>query len=324
MVMFILLLMLLAALAYWVEKQQQEQVSYNRYQIEQLREEVKPELEQLNIRTKELQQRLTRQEKKQQAVNEAFNNLLKTRRHLRNDWLLAEADYLLRLASHRLLLARDTGSALAAIQTADERLRETMDPGVTLVRTMLARDISQLKAVPEPDITGLSARISALTHEVDSLPLLSAYTDSRAAEPGATHANKTRVKDWKQLPEAIWGDIKKLLVIREHHGRVIPLLSPKQHFFLIQNLKLKLEQARLALLNTEPAIYRERLQSAIAWIHEFFKQEDPATQAMLAQLKQLASKNIKPALPDISASYRALQNFREQETQKAKRSEGPA
>ncbi len=322
--MFILLIVLLAALAYWVEKQQQEQVSYNRYQIEQLRKEVKPELEQLNTRTKELEQRLTRQKKKQQAVNDAFNNLLKTRRHLRNDWLLAEADYLLRLASHRLLLARDTGSALAAIQAADERLRETMDPGVTPVRTMLARDISRLKAVPEPDITGLSARISALTHEIDRLSLLSAYTDSTAPGASTSDTNKTRVKNWKQLPEAIWGDIKKLLVIRERHGRVIPLLSPKQHFFLIQNLKLKLEQARLALLNAEPEIYRERLQSAIAWIHDFFKQDDPATQAVLVQLKQLASKNIKPVLPDISASYRALRNFRAQQSEKPKRGEGPA
>lgn len=325
LLMFILLLALLAALAYWVEKQQKELANHSRDQIEQLRNEVNPELEQLKTTSRELQQRLTRQEKKQRAVNDAFKSLLKTRRHLRNDWLLAETDYLLRLAGQRLLLARDTGTAVAAIETADARLRETGDPALIPLRTMLASDISRLKAVPEPDITGLSARLSALTHAVDSLPLLSAYTDSHESKaPGAGESSRTKEKDWKQLPAAIWGDIKKLLIIRERHGRVIPLLSPKQHFFLIQNLKLKLEQARLALLNTEPEIYRERLQSAIAWIHEFFKQDDPATQAMLVQLKQLVAKNIKPALPDISASYRALQHFRDQQGDNAKHREGPA
>ncbi len=323
-IMFVLLLGLLAALVYWFEKQQQELAGNTREQIEQLRQQVQPKLEQLNSRNSELQQRLSRQEKQQQALTDAFDNLLKTRRHLRNDWLLAEADYLLRLASHRLLLARDTGSALAAIQAADDRLREMTDPAVTPLRTMLARDISRLRAVPEPDITGLSAHLSALAHEVDSLPLLSAYTDSRVSKPDAAEANKARVKDWQQLPEAIWGDIKKLLVIRERHGRVIPLLSPKQHFFLVQNLKLKLEQARLALLNAEPTIYQERLQSAIDWIHDFFKPDAPATQAILSQLEQLAAENIKPTLPDISASYRALQDFREQQGEKTKRSEDPA
>ncbi len=314
LIIFVLFIAVIAALVYWIEKQQKELASLNRYQIEQLRSELSPELEQLKAGNSELQQRLATQEKNQQALNEAFSNLLKTRRHLRNDWLLAEADYLLRLASHRLLLARDTGSALAAMQTADERLRDLADPAVIPVRNSLAEDINRLKAVPEPDIAGLSARLSALSHAVDSLPLLSAYTARMPTNVEADSAENPRVEDWKQLPEAVWSDIKKLLVIRERHGKVIPLLSPEQHFFLIQNLKLKLEQARLALLNAEQDIYQERLQTAADWIHDFFKQDDPATQAILAQLEQLAAENIKPALPDISASYRALQDFREQQT----------
>ena len=319
LIIFVLFVTVIATLVYWIEKQQKELASHNRYQIDQLRNELAPALEQIKSSNSDLQQRLASQEKNQQALNDAFSNLLKTRRHLRNDWLLAEADYLLRLANHRLLLARDTGSALAAMQTADERLRDMADPAVIPVRNMLAEDINRLKAVPAPDIAGLSARLSALAHGVDSLPLLSEYVDS-TADTNQKPEN-TPVEDWKQLPDAIWADIKKLLVIRERHGRVIPLLSPEQHFFLIQNLKLKLEQARLALLNAEQDIYQERLQTATEWIHDFFKQDDPATEAMLTQLKQLAAENIKPVLPDISASYRALQDFREQQTEQTNSSE---
>ncbi len=313
LIIFVLFVAVIGSLVYWIEKQQKELAISSRYQIEQLRKELTPALEDLKSSTQDLQPRLAAQEKNQQDLNEAFSNLLKTRRHLRNDWLLAEADYLLRIANHRLLLAADTGSALAAMQTADERLHDMSDPAVIPVRNMLAEDIAKLKAVSLPDIAGLSASLSALAHGVDGLPLLSEYVNSKTDTE--QKPKKTQVENWKQLPDAIWNDMKKLLVIRERHGRVIPLLSPEQHFFLLQNLKLKLEQARLALLNAEQAVYEERLQTASEWIKDFFKADDPATIAMQEQLQQLATENIKPTLPDISASYRALQDFREQQMQ---------
>lgn len=317
LIIFVLFVSVIAALVYWIEKQQKELASHNRYQIDQLRNEVSPVLEQIKSSNHDLQQRLAAEETKQQALSESLSNLLKTRRHLRNDWLLAEADYLLRLANHRLLLARDAGSALAAMQAADERLHEMADPAVIPLRKVLAEDINRLKAASTPDIAGLSARLSALAHSVDSLPLLAEYVDSKV--DAQDKPKNTQVEDWKQLPDAIWSDIKKLLVIRERHGRVVPLLSPEQHFFLRQNLKLKLEQARLALLNAEPAIYQERLQTAADWVQDFFKADDPATGAMLKELGQLRAENIKPALPDISASYRALQDLQEQQAEKSNR-----
>ena len=311
LIIFVLFVGVMAALAYWVEKQQQELATHNRYQIDQLRNELAPALEQLKADNRELQQRLSAEEESQQALQQALSNLLKTRRHLRNDWLLAEADYLLRLASHRLLLARDSGSALAAMQAADERLHDMSDPAVIPVRKKLAEDINRLRAVPAIDIAGLSARLSALTESVDSLPLLDEYIDTNTDTDNKPE--NTPPENWQQLPKAIWADIRKLLVIRERHGKVIPLLSPEQHFFLSENLKLQLEQARLALLNAEQAVYQERLQTASNWVGRFFKPDDPASQAMRSELQQLAAEKIKPALPDISASYRALQDLREQQ-----------
>ncbi|VAX08313.1 Uncharacterized protein EC-HemX [hydrothermal vent metagenome] len=318
LIIFVLFIAVIGSLVYWIEKQQKELAINSRYQIDQLRVELAPALVELKSSSHDIQARLIAQEKNQQDLNEAFSNLLKTRRHLRNDWLLAEADYLLRIANHRLLLAADTGSALAAMKTADERLHDMSDPAVIPVRNMLAEDINKLKAVPDPDIAGLSASLSALAHGVDGLPLLSEYVNSKTDTE--QKPKNTKVENWKQLPDAIWNDMKKLLVIRERHGRVVPLLSPEQHFFLRQNLKLKLEQARLALLNAEQAVYEERLLTASEWIKDFFKADDPATIAMQEQLQQLVTENIKPVLPDISASYRALQDFREQQMQSSRRS----
>ena len=315
LILFLLFMAAMAALAWWIEKQEKELAVHTRYQIDQLRKEIEPALQRLESTSKDLQTRLSVQEQRQQDFDEAFQTLLKTRRHLRNDWLLAEADYLMRLASQRLLLARDTGTALAALQTADERLREMADPAVIPLREQLAADIGRLKAVAQPDITGLAARLGALVQAVDSLPLRAEYVVQKPKDTTA-EAPQT-VANWQQLPEAIWRDIKKLLVIRERHGKVMPLISPEQHFFLVQNLKLQLEQARLALLDAEPDIYRERLQAAATWVREFFRPDDPATSAMLGELEQLAGQDIKPALPDISASYRALRDFRERQAETA-------
>jgi uroporphyrin-3 C-methyltransferase len=294
-----------------MENQLKEQASLQRYALDEAGKKFESRIQQLETNSTDAQQQLGSVSENQNNLNDAFSSLLKTRRHLRNDWLLAEAEYLLKLANHRLQLARDTNSALAAMQTADERLHDMGDPAVIPLRKQLAEDINRLKAVSMPDTSGLSLTLSALVKAVDELPLIAPQaeetTDNRAEAPA------DKLEKLEELPGMIWEDVKKLLVIREHHGRVKPLLTPAQHFFLKQNLILKLEQAQLALLDQNGQIYKQRLQTAIEWVIEFFKAEAPATQNMLTQLKELSVVDIQPTLPDISASYRALKDFQEKQ-----------
>ena len=67
------------------------------------------------------QQQLDISRKNEQQINEIhtyqenlrnnLTNLIRNKQHLRNDWLIAEAEYLVQLANHRLLLEKDVATA---------------------------------------------------------------------------------------------------------------------------------------------------------------------------------------------------------------------
>jgi len=246
----------------------------------------------------------------QNNLNEALQTLLKSRSHLRNDWLLTEAEYLLKLANHRLLLERDVDTAIVALQSADERLREVADPGLLQIRKRIATDITDLRAVEQPDLAGLSFTLSSLAADIPRLPLATPDPETRAQHEATSQDDK--VENWRELPAAVWRDIKSLVVIRHHDEPIQPLLAPEQRFFLIQNLQLQLEQARLALLNGQTPVYRERLQQASQWLEEYFDTGQSPTRQTLEQLTKLAEQEIHPELPDISDTHQALENFRQQ------------
>ncbi|MEE4662235.1 MAG: uroporphyrinogen-III C-methyltransferase, partial [Halieaceae bacterium] len=86
-------------------------------------------------------------------------------------WIIAEVEYLLRVANHRLLLARDVDTARAALEIADQRLRDTKDPGWAGVRAQIAREIAALSAYQPPDDAGLAARLSAMIEQIPSLKI---------------------------------------------------------------------------------------------------------------------------------------------------------
>lgn len=250
---------------------------------------------------------------RQQALLESLDELLRSNRHLKHEWLVAEAQYLVNMAGEQLTLARDVNTALAALRAADARLHDAGDPSLIPVRKALADDINALEAVNQPDITGMSLKLSALVKDTGSLPLLTPEPESaeRQIEAQAT----SQVENWEELPSAVWKDIKKLIIIRDHQGPIKPLLSPQQHFFLNQNLKLQLEQARLALLNVENGVYQERLATVEDWLKTWFDISDDRTNHMLSVIQELGSVDINPPLPDLSGSYQALQNYRNVQSQ---------
>ena len=103
--------------------------------------------------------------------------------------------------------------------------------------------------------------------------------------------------------------MKKLVIIRDHQGPIKPLLSPEQHFFLSQNLKLQLEQARLALLNGENAIYHERLDTVQTWLNNWFDLENNRTVHMQDRLKELQTIDVQPSLPELTRTYQAFKAY---------------
>ena len=227
-----------------------------------------------------------------------------------NQWQLAEADYLMRIANHRLSLAQDTSTALTALQQADEKLRDSGDLGLLPVREKLAEEISQLKAIKQTDITGTAAKLQSLSQQVSNLKVAGeALTVSR--KNNQEDADKPMGRSLDTLLADSWKGFRELMVIRKHDQPISAMMPPTQQYFLYQNLQLQLESARLALLRQEGILYNSSLDTAIDWLSSFFEVSDSTTQSMLATLKELKQVDIKPALPNISGSLMLLTQYRE-------------
>lgn len=267
------------------------------------------------------QQRLAQQlqglREQQDADRAALQTLREQEGRGRGDWQVAEAEYLVRIANNRLQLERDVGTALSALESADTRLRETGDPALLDARKALANDIQALRATARPDVAGMSMAISGVVNTLDKMPLSGLAPPPAGdgiAAPGAASreaAPAANTSDWRHLLSGVWDTLKTLVVIRQHAKPVRPLLPPEQRYFLTENLRLLLEQARLALLREDSADFQQRLATARQWIETYFDTEAPATRGALQTLDELAKQDIHPALPDISNALKAIERYRQ-------------
>jgi uroporphyrin-III C-methyltransferase len=220
------------------------------------------------------------------------------------EWVVAEAEYLMRIANHRLQLEGDAATAQVALETADGRLRDSGDPAWTGVRERLAREITQLQSVKVLDLAGHASRLSGLISEVEKLelphtgPIVSARSEPDEKKTGEFSVDRVLHDGWEGF--------KSLMVIRQNDQPLTAMLGPEQRFFLYQNLRLQLEAARLALLRQDQALYDSSLERATSWVAEFFDREHPSTRAMQEGIGGLNGVQVQPALPDISGSLRLL------------------
>lgn len=226
----------------------------------------------------------------------------------RRSWMLAEAEYLLRLANQRLLMERETGSALSLLTSADQILLTVAEPGLFEVREQLAREIADLRAVAHLDVEGIFVQLSALGEQVQALALLTPEGEaSEATEEAMGDANKAAEDSGGVFASAL-ENFSDMVIVRHRDEPLEPLLTPEQHFYVQQNLRLMLEQAQLALLQRNPGVYSNSLIKAEGWVQEYFQLNANST-ALLTTLQELQKIDVNPELPDISASLGLLKAY---------------
>ncbi|MCW8348418.1 uroporphyrinogen-III C-methyltransferase [Vibrio sp. ZSDZ65] len=213
-----------------------------------------------------------------------------------NDWLLAEADYLVKLAGRKLFLEHDVVSATRLMESADQRIAALNDPSLVALRQSMANDITKLRMVPLIDRDGLVLRLTSLQQQVDSLPLANAIL------PEAPEVQKQQVSgdiyDWQDnLMTSLKDFSENFITFRSRDGNVIPLLSPSQHFYLRENIKSKIETAIRAIYQEQGEIYKVSLQAAEQWSTSFFDQDNNAVKEFDATLSKLSTQNIQVDYP---------------------------
>jgi uroporphyrin-3 C-methyltransferase len=238
-------------------------------------------------------------------VEEALDEVPGIAAQSRAAWLVAEAEYYLRVANAQLQLARNPGVALRAMELADEKLRDVADPGLTPVRSRLADEMTALRALPEPDLEGLILRIGSLSRSLDQLPL-SQQAQERYGQIDATDAELTGwARAWARIREAILS----LVRIKQTGEQVTPLRTPAEESLLLRRLETTLELARLALLQGNGELYRELLGDVKSEMRRHFDTDAPAVRATVNELTDLARTDLPDALPDISGSLELLQQL---------------
>ncbi|MEH6470698.1 MAG: uroporphyrinogen-III C-methyltransferase [Halopseudomonas sp.] len=249
----------------------------------------------------------------QTRLSRAMQQVSKLGTDTRKDWLLAEVEYLLRLANQRILMERTATGALSLLQGADQILKETDDVSIYPVRKALAQDIVALGAVPSLDIEGMFLKLSAINGQVDNLRLLPLTDKHQLPEMLQQITPDSVSQGWQDGMSTSWAEamdkLGNLVIIRHRDEPVTPLLSPEQHYFLTQNLHLMLEQTQLALLQGKQQGFDAGLNKAKQWIDTYFEASDATTQALLRNLSDLEGTQIAPSLPDISGSLRELKTY---------------
>src|SRR3954470_7270452 len=231
-------------------------------------------LREAQARIVQLEARFTESQRQQLALEALYQELSRNR----DEWQLAEIEQVLAIASQQLQLAGNVRAALLALQLAEARLARADRPQFLPVRRALARDIERLKALPAIDFPGMSARIGALVAAVEALPLA---FDERA-ETKATPRDTAAPGFWTRLGAEVWGELKQLVTVRRMSASEPPLLPPDQAYFLRQNLRLRLLDARLSLLARDEAGYRDDLRAAQGWLEQYFDMRSKQTAEALA------------------------------------------
>ncbi|MFT4763444.1 MAG: uroporphyrin-3 C-methyltransferase [Oleispira sp.] len=230
----------------------------------------------------------------------------------RNDWLLAEAEYLLRLANQRLSLEKDWQGAEAILVAADNVLAEADNPLISSVRQLLAKELQALRAVPTVDLTGAVARLQAVQDQINqlewvprTLPQVTAVIETVAPEAAQTALDKFLTK--------AWAGIGTIVRIRENDKALPAPLTPDQRYYLQQNMNLMLEQAQVALVRQQEALYKQSIARTLAWLEEFSMVKDVKTTAVKETLVELSSWNVAPEFPEISGSLLKLRQLLDQQ-----------
>ncbi|MEK6747682.1 MAG: uroporphyrinogen-III C-methyltransferase [Pseudomonadota bacterium] len=216
---------------------------------------------------------------------------------------LIDAQNLLELANQRLQFAYDFSGALQALHLADERLRSTSDPSLNAIRRVLAEEMVRLRALPVLDSAGLQTKLQGLTAQMDHLPIHA----QRSGAAATITPPQAALHTWQDWVGAVWAQLKQLVVVRYNDKPIGPLLAPDQAVYLLQNLRIKFEEARLAVLLHDQTAYHHALASATQWLHDYFDNAAPSVAGALASVRELQAYNVQPPLPDISGSLRLLQ-----------------
>lgn len=265
----------------------------------------------LQGRVTALEAQLAESQGQRLALEQMYQDLLKGR----DERVIAEVEQAVSIAAQQLQLAGNVEVALIALSSAEARLARAAGPQFLGVRKLIARDIDRLRALPTADVPGMAVKLESIVASVDAMPLAFEQRPLRsgASEPAKKAATAAPLSRWERFTAETWAELRQLVRVERIDGAGAPdpaLLSPSQSFFLRENLKLRLINARLALLAHDGRSFRDDMRMAREWLERYFDGRAKPVQAALATLKTLGAADVAIAPPSLNETLAALRNFK--------------
>ena len=239
-----------------------------------------------------------------------------------SDWLVHEAEYLVRVAARTMWLERDTKAAINLLRDADYRLKELNHPKFLPVRALINEDIENLALMPTLTNQEAILTLMALNKQVPTLVII---TPEKALEQVKEDiALSDDIGDWQENLAKTWHKfLKDFITIRQRTGMVEPLMTPDQQQHLKQNLSLKVQLVQWAASEQKEEIYQQTLLDIQQWLNEFFDMNLPVNKRFYNSIEQLKKQTIYYDYPSdlrsLAAIKRLLENTKQgTKTQSAK------
>ncbi len=280
--------------------------------------------------TRDLSVRLALQETRISEVSlqrSQLEELMQSLSRSRDENLVVDIESALRLAQQQAQLTGSAQPLIAALTSAEQRLSRAAQPRLSPLQRAMIKDTDRIKVASLTDVPLLLIKLDELVRLADELPVANAMVGNHAAKPLPPALpeppSKTLPADteksmfswfdsdvfrsaWRIALDKLQDEARKLLRVSRIEQPEAALLSPEQSFFLRENLKLRLLNARLALLSRQTDTARADLTSAGVWLARYFDSTSRRTQTAVQLLQQVQSQLKTSELPRLDETLSAL------------------
>jgi uroporphyrin-3 C-methyltransferase len=242
-----------------------------------------------------------------------IEELIQSLARSRDENVLADLDAAVRVAMQQSAITGSAEPLVVTLKQADERLARFNQPRLERVRRAVVQDLDRTRTAGVTDITVLTIRLDEAIRLVDELPLLSALerrAQPKLAAPATPASAASSIallgERWGGLASYIWGEVKSLVRVTRIDQPEAMLVAPEQAFFLRENLKLRLLNARLALLSRQFDTVQSDLREAQSALDRYFERGHRRVAAAMDLVRQVATQARLVAVPRPDATLAAI------------------
>ncbi|NEG94436.1 uroporphyrinogen-III C-methyltransferase [Leclercia adecarboxylata] len=224
-------------------------------------------------------------------------------------WLLAQADFLVKLAGRKLWSDQDVTTAAALLKSADASLGDMNDPSLITARRALTEDIASLATVSQVDYDGIILKVNQLSNQIDNLRLADNNDDDSPMDSDSGELSSS-LSEWRINLQKSWQNfMDSFITVRRRDETAVPLLAPNQDVYLRENLRSRLLVAAQAVPRHQEETYKQALDNVSTWVRAYYDTDDATTTAFLEDVDKLSQQNITMDVPDKLASQPILEKL---------------